>query len=354
MMSHKKSILLITSSFFIGSIITLAIIFSIYLSQVGKQISCQNNSIADAVEKVYDEVVSIETYDYSTKKSSGTGFVYQIKNQKAYILTNEHIIKGEDIRIITSKEEILEGNLLGKDAYLDLAIIEVKAKYFKKALTLGKSTETKLGDIVFTIGSPLGSDYRGSVTSGILSGKNRFVETMINDEEKWGMRMLQIDASINPGNSGGPLMNQRGEVIGICTMKLIQNDIEGMSFAIPIEDAIKHMKELEKNNKKKISEIGIEMANINDSSILYSNDITIPEKIKEGVVILETKKESSAEKAKLKKGDIITIVNQTKIKNTTQLKYELYNYDVEDYITITYIRDGKQKHTKLKIDSSKE
>ena len=208
-----------------------------------------------------------------------------------------------------------------------------------------------LGDAVFTVGSPLGYDYRGSVTSGILSGKDRMVSVEVSSSLNydWVMRVLQIDASINPGNSGGPLLNVNGEVIGICSLKLVDDEIEGMGFAIPIEYAMSHVKTLEEGKKIKWPVLGISTVNVTETSSLIKNDIKIPKKTTEGVVITSIKDNSSAANTDLKKGDIIIKINKTKIKDTAFLRYELYQYQSGDIIEITYLRNGHEKTTKVTL-----
>ena len=209
----------------------------------------EKTSINKSINKIYDATVLVETYKLDTLKNTGTGFFYKKDNKYAYIITNEHVINGDQIEIVTSKDERVETEVLGKDQYLDLAVLRVDKKYAKQIAIIGNSEDTKLGDTVFTVGSPLGYKYNGSIATGILSGKNRQVEVETTDEDDWIMKAIQIDASINPGNSGGPLLNINGEVIGIVSLKLVDDDVEGMGFAIPIEYAMNYIDQLE-NNKR--------------------------------------------------------------------------------------------------------
>ena len=179
----------------------------------------EDGSLADAVEKVYDAVVLIQGFQNNQLASTGTGFIYKTDNNKAYIMTNHHVISDmSDIKIVLSDDTEISGKVLGSDEYLDLAVISVDKKHIKAVATIGDSTKMRLGDTVFTIGSPLGYSYRGSVTAGRLSGKDRMVSVSVGNSNSndWVMRVLQTDAAINPGNSGGPLLNSNAEVIGIC------------------------------------------------------------------------------------------------------------------------------------------
>lgn len=360
--NNYKDIFLIVSSFLIGGIVMLAlIIFTPLVREIMKTNSdvvitkggtkvLEKTSLATSVNKAYDAVVVIQGYMNETQDTTGTGFVYKVDNNYGYILTNEHVISGSNkIKVIMTTDEEADAEVLGKDEYLDLSILRIDRSFVKQIVEIGKSEEMNLGDVIFTIGSPLGYDYRGSVTSGVLSGKDRLVSISVNNSNRndWVMRVLQIDASINPGNSGGPLLNVNGEVIGICSMKLVDDDIEGMGFAIPIEYAMSHVKSLENGEKIKWPVLGIEMTNLTDSRNLEKNDIKIPSNIKEGVVVINIKEGTAAAKSELKKGDIITKINGHKVKDSAYLRYELYQHQSGDTIELTYLRGEKEKVTKV-------
>lgn len=364
--SNIKDIFLIVSSFIMGGIIMLALIrFTPLVSEIMKSSNgyvitkggtkvYEKSSLSTSVNKVYDAVVVVQGYLNNNLNSTGTGFIYKVDNNYGYILTNEHVISGNsNIKIITTEDEEKNAELLGKDEYLDLAVLRIDKNAVKQIVEIGKSEEMNLGDIVFTIGSPLGYDYRGSVTSGVLSGKDRLVSISISNSNNndWVMRVLQIDASINPGNSGGPLLNVNGEVIGVCSMKLVDDDIEGMGFAIPIEYAMSHVKSLENGEKIKWPILGIGMANINDSSILNKNGLKVPSNIKEGVVVISIKEKTAASKSDLKKGDIIIKIDGIKVKDSAFLRYELYQHQSGDTIELTYVREGQEKKTKVILSS---
>jgi len=369
MMKNKtqyKEIFLIISSFLVGGITMLAIVrFTPLVSEMMKYYDgyvitkggtkvLERTSLSTSVNKVYDAVVVVQGYINDRLDTTGTGFVYKVDNQYGYILTNEHVITGSNkIKVIMTTDEETSAELLGKDEYLDLAVLRIDKSFIRQIAEIGKSEEMNLGDIVFTVGSPLGYDYRGSVTSGVLSGKDRLVSISVSgsNNNDWVMRVLQIDASINPGNSGGPLLNVNGEVIGVCSMKLVDDDIEGMGFAIPIEYAMSHVESLEHNEKIKWPILGIGMTNVADSTTLSKNNIKVPNNIKEGVVITNIKEGTGAAKSNLKKGDIITKINGRKVKDSAYLRYEIYQHQSGDVIELTYIRDEKEKIAKVTLSS---
>lgn len=316
----------------------------------------ETNSIASAVEKVYDAVVVVEGYKDKQLASTGTGFVYKKSNNKAYIMTNHHVISDCDsVKVLFTNGNELETKLVGSDTYSDIAVLSVKDSDEIKSATMGDSSKLKVGDTVFTVGSPEGSDYAGTVTKGVLSAKDRLVEVALTNSQTsdYYMNVLQTDAAINPGNSGGPICNTNGEVIGITNMKLVDNSVEGMGFAIPIEDAIKYAETLEKEGKIDRPYIGISMLDLSNSYYLWQAGIMVPENITSGVAIYSVESNSPAEKAGLQKGDIIIKLGDNKTESLAEFRYELYKLSPNDKVKVTYIRDGKENTTTIELGKSK-
>ena len=366
-----KEAVLIIVSFVIGGVLTFVIIG-------GDDVGCDNKSttssgltcssadctkvvvdesgISEAVEKVYDGVLMVRNYQKDEVASTGTGFVYKIEGDYAYVMTNQHVVDGaERITLITSKDEEIEGEGLGGDSYVDIAVIKIKKTDSLVTLQLGNSENASLGDLVFTVGSPLGYEYRGSVSTGHLAGKDRLVSVSTDNSTSsdWVMKVLQTDAAINPGNSGGPLMNTNGEVIGVISMKLVQTEVEGMGFAIPIEYINSKIETLEKGESIEWPLLGVSMINVSDAKRSYRYDFDIPNEIKSGVVVAGIEAGSGAESSDLKEGDIITKLNGKEVVDSAYLRYELYKYSAGDTIEITYIRAGKEHTTKVVLSKSK-
>ena len=317
----------------------------------------ENGSLSAAIEKIYDATVMVNTYKNNKISGTGSGFVYKTDNNYGYVMTNHHVVNsGTKWTLYLSDDKEVEAKLLGSDQYLDLAVLRIAKKDVKAVASIGKDSECKLGDVVFSVGSPLGYDYRGSVTNGIISGLNRLVEVSVSgNSEDWVMEVLQTNAAVNPGNSGGPLVNAKGEVIGVISLKLVENSVEGMGFAIPIEYAMKHIEALEKGAKIERPLLGISLLNVNDTlSLKYYYDIVIDEDIEEGVVVIEISDNSGASKSSLKVGDVITKLNGEKVENLAYLKYLLYKYNVGDTVEITYYRDGSYKTTKVTLTKNNE
>lgn len=321
--------------------------------------SCENKVIIDntgistAVEKVYDAVVMVKNFQGNKLASTGSGFVYKTDDKYGYIMTNEHVVEGANkLSVVLTNEKEIEATKLGGDEYLDIAVLRIPVSEVLKVATIGSTEKLKLGDTIFTIGSPVGVEYYNTVTSGIISGIDRLVTVSVNSQSDWVMKVSQVDAAINPGNSGGPLMNSNGEVIGVNSMKLVDSSIEGMGFSIKIEDAMAHVDELEKSKTIERPMLGIRLLNATDTRTLASYGITLPNDVTSGIVVVEVVSGSGASKSGLQKGDVITKIDKEEVMNAAYLKYVLYKYNVGDKITITYNRNGKEHTTSVTLSKS--
>ena len=312
----------------------------------------EDNSINEGISKIYDAVVVIEGFKNDQMNATGTGFIYKKDDGNAYVMTNHHVVGSSDkLKIILSDKTELDATLAGSEVYSDIAVLKVSSDKIKQVAKIGNSNKLKVGDILFAVGSPEGADYAGTVTKGILSGKDRLVEVAFaeNSASDYYMKVLQTDAAINPGNSGGPICDVNGNVVGITNMKLVDSTVEGMGFAIPIEDALNYAAILEKGDKIIRPYVGISMMDVSNDYYLWQNRITIPSNIKSGVVIIEVSKDSPASKANFKKGDIIVKLNNKTIRSVAEFRYQLYKYKPGDTIKVTYVRDNKEKKVDIKL-----
>lgn len=351
---------------YIGIILVLSIIISFIGGAVGTYFVLENrevqttiipgkfnsitltesDSIASGVEKIYDAVVVVEGFKQKQLASTGTGFVYKELNGTYYIMTNHHVVSGmEEVKIILSDKTEIDVEVKGSEAYSDIAVLATSSKSIEHIATLGDSTKLSVGDTLFTVGSPEGSDYAGTVTKGVLSGKDRLVAVALTNSttSDYYMRVLQTDAAINPGNSGGPLCNVNGEVIGVTNMKLVDSTVEGMGFAIPIEDALFYAATLEKGEEVERPYFGIGMLDITDSYYLWQNGIRLPNDIEEGVAIIEVAENSPASIAGLKKGDIIVSLGGETIGSIAEFRYQLYKHSPGEKVEVEYVRNSKKK-----------
>ena len=303
-----------------------------------EKVTVTDTGIADSVEKIFDAVGTIENYVNGKLYSTGSGFVFKTDDTKGYILTNQHVIaNASELYFILTNGEKVKVEVVGSDKYADIAVLSIEKDKVIKVAELGESEITRVGDTVFTVGAPVDSDlYSQTVTRGIVSGKDRLVEVSSSNSNVI-MEVLQTDAAINSGNSGGPLCNSNGEVIGINSLKLASSSIEGMGFAIPIETALEYANAFINGEEIKRPYLGISMYDTNREK---------------GTYVYDVEKDSPSYKAGLKKGDLITKINDKEISNSSYLKYELYKYNVGDTIKITYKRDDVENTTDITLSSN--
>lgn len=355
----KNKIIYICSvilSLFIGISGTLLVVYYIPSEEGEKVVQevtiTESDTIAPAVNKVYDSVVTVLNYG-NQLQATGTGFVYKTDDKYGYILTNNHVISGSKKIEVTNTENVtVEATLLGSDEYADLAVLRVDKSFVLQVATLGDSTTSEIGDTVFAVGTPVDVKYAGSVTKGIISGKNRMVNVTLDDGGAFMMEVIQTNTAINPGNSGGPLVNINGEVIGINTLKLVEDEIEGMGFAIPIEMATSVLDRLESGEEIERPLLGVSMVDANNDYALFSYKVYLDKDYEKGVVVIDVEKDSPAGEAGLQKDDVILKINDIEIEDSTHLKYVLYKYSVGDTIKLEYERDGKAKTVEVKLNKT--
>lgn len=355
----KKTIIASITTFFIGCASMYMIIrtYPLNISNINnntnvvdRKFTVSEIGLSTGINNVYDSVVVVQNYKNDKSNGIGSGFIY---NNDGYIMTNSHVIEGaSNIKVMLMSGDAVDATIIGDDEYADIAVIKIDKKYVTKVATLGSSESINVGDTVFTIGSPISSEYYGTVTRGILSGKNRLVNVTVESSNDWIMNVMQTDAAINPGNSGGPLCNANGDVIGINSMKLVQSQVEGMGFAIPIEDAISYANMIVNGEKIKRSYLGLRMVNVSSTYNFANEDIKIDSKVISGVAIIEILKDGTCNNTGLKKGDVITKIGDYKIKTVAELRYHLYKYKPNDKINIVVNRNGKVMSYKVTLGTS--
>ena len=312
-------------------------------------VTVSDEGIADGVENIYDSVVVVKTYRGDTLNATGTGFIYKKTGEDYYMLTNYHVIAGGDnVGVQFTNGEEFKVRIVGGDKYADIAVLSYKTSKELRVGKIGSSESMRVGDTVFAIGAPLDSDvYSWSVTRGILSGKDRLVEVSTSNSNTvdWIMRVMQTDAAINSGNSGGPLCNVNGDIIGVTNMKLVNSGVEGMGFAIPVEDAMEYANALVEGKDVSRPYIGITMLDANNRMHAVKYHITP----RTGVIVETTTGGSPADKAGLQPGDVIIAFDNTEIVSVASLRYHLYKHKNGDTIKVKYIRNGETKTTNMVI-----
>ena len=262
----------------------------------------------------------------------GSGFII---NEEGYILTNYHVIEGaNEVTVTLSDKREVQAKVVNYDTDQDIAMLKIiEAIEVPAVVELGDSNALRAGEELIAIGTPLSKEFSQTVTKGIVSAVNRTVET----SEGVKLNLIQTDAPINPGNSGGPLVNNKGQVVGINTLKL-SGEVEGMGFAIPISEVEGKIESL----SKPIIQLGITVREI-DEKVAKQYDL------EEGLYIVDVTEFSSAEKAGLRSGDLITKFDGQRIKTFAELKSIKDKKNVGDTVKVEILRDKKEKTVDLTL-----
>ena len=334
-------------------------------------INYQEGSSSDSLNELYGHIFGgDDSSDSSQDKSKdsdglqvageGSGVIYKKDGKEAYIVTNNHVVDGaKKLEIMLSDGSKITGELVGKDTYSDLAVVKVSSDKIKTVAEFADSNSLTVGEKAIAIGSPLGTEYANSVTEGIVSSLSRTV-TMQNDNgETVSTNAIQTDAAINPGNSGGALVNIEGQVIGINSSKISSTSavagsaVEGMGFAIPSNDVVEIINQLEKDGKVTRPALGISMADLNSLSSSATSKLDLPDDVKAGVVVGSVQKGMPAD-GKLQENDVITEIDGKEISSKTDIQTNLYSHSIGDNIKVTFYRGKDKKTEDLKLTKSTE
>lgn len=307
--------------------------------------STENLTVPEIVKKVSSSVVAISTNSTSvsndisgqgqTQEGVGTGMIF---SEDGYILTNYHVVSGaQNIKVMLSNGKEVSAKIINYDAAADVAVIKLAANTKVPGVAVfGDSDALEVGESVVAIGNPLGKELIGSVTTGIVSAVNRQISIESKD-----LKFIQTDAAINPGNSGGPLVNSKGEVIGINTAKITstgQQGVEGLGFSIPISTISPKIQNL----IKPMLNIGISCRDIT-ADMSKANNMPI------GVYILQIKEFSAAEKAGILPADIITKFDGQNIKTVAEINKIKGTHKAGDIVKMELVRNSKTIKIDLKL-----
>jgi len=286
-------------------------------------------SVSEIVKSVSPAVVGIYSETFSTG-SIGTGVAI---SEGGYVLTNSHVVTANTVTLYLASGDTCKATLKYRDSGLDLAIL--KSEIDLPYLEVASSGNYFVGEDVLAIGTPLALQFKHTVTKGIISATNRTIK-VDNSDGATLYNLIQHDASINPGNSGGPLINLKGQVVGINTVKV--EDAEGLGFAIPTDTISPIFKKLSANGEYKPAFLGLSGY---DASIYSGNQFD------KGVYVYDIRKGSSLDKVGIQKGDIITRINDTEIANMLELRKIMYSLDVGQEITVHYIKNNFENEAKI-------
>ena len=306
-----------------------------------------NSSTSDVINDVIDSVVGVLVYSNGTTSGSGSGVVYRVNGKDAYIITNAHVVEGANsVQVVFSNQESVTAEVLGSDSYSDIAVLKLTADFELKAIDTGDSSLLDRGETVLAIGSPLGIEYAGTVTQGIVSGTDRTVSVDLNDDgqDDWDMSVIQTDAAINPGNSGGALVNMAGELVGITSMKLSDTSVEGMGFALPINDVVKNVEQIIEDGKVTRPQLGISGISLSGYSSFQLRYYRINTDLTDGIYVANVSAGGPASQAGIQVGDVIVEFGGKKVTTYKSFLTELYSKEPGDKVELVINRNGQERN----------
>lgn len=313
--------------------------------QTVENVEEESKKIADILEEINEAVVGVSKLKNTGKSilsnsteaelGLGTGFVV---TEDGYILSNEHVTgsKYSKCYITLENGNTYDGTVVWSDTDLDLSITKIEAKNLKY-VTLGDSGNIRVGENVFAIGNPIGYEFRRTVTSGIISAKNRTIKIEEENKSSYMTDLIQTDATINPGNSGGPLIYPNGDVVGINTVKI--TSAEGIGFAIPINIVKPIIESFKQTKEFQEATIGIYAYDKEVIPYLSQNKLS---NFENGIYVAQITKNSPASQTELKEGDIITQIDEIELNTMNDLRQYIYTKKPNDTVNLQITR-GKIK-----------
>ncbi|MDR0899229.1 MAG: trypsin-like peptidase domain-containing protein [Lactobacillaceae bacterium] len=324
-------------------------------------VSVLNEQTGTGTQSIFGTQSSDSSSDDAQLAGSGSGVIYKISNGDAYLVTNNHVVEGANkLQVVLFSGKTVDAKLVGTDPMTDLAVLKISDADVKGVAQFGDSKQVKVGQTVLAIGSPLGTEYASSLTQGIISATDRLVTNQDEAGNNYGEAVaLQTDTAINPGNSGGPLVNMAGQVIGINSQKLSQTQegtsVEGMGFAIPSDTVVEIANRLVKDGEVVRPAIGVSLVELSSvDSAQRKSVLKIPTSVTQGVVVAAFSKNSAAEKAGIKKYDVITKIDGVKVSSTAEARAQVFKHVLGDTVKVTYYHQDKEKTVSLKMTEKLE
>lgn len=290
--------------------------------------------------------------------STGSGVIYKKTGNTAYVVTNNHVVKGaKKLAVILSDGTNVSAEVVGTDVWTDLAVLKINGDNVTTTMDFANSDDIAVGETAFAIGSPLDLSFSNTVTKGIVSAVNRQIPMDIDGDGTvdWNQTVIQTDAAINPGNSGGALINNEGKLIGINESKIAKAtssvSAEGIGFGIPSNEVKLITEQLEKSGKVVRPAMGVQLVSVNT----IAND-TVKSELKyegkQGVVVRLVESGTPAAKAGLEKYDVITKLNDTEVKDVAAVRKFLFEKaKIGDTVKVTYYRGGQEKTTEIVVQA---
>ncbi|EGF88565.1 hypothetical protein HMPREF0433_00581 [Gemella sanguinis M325] len=290
--------------------------------------------------------------------STGSGVIYKKTGNTAYVVTNNHVVKGaKKLAVILSDGTNVNAEVVGTDVWTDLAVLKINGDNVTTTMDFANSDDIAVGETAFAIGSPLDLSFSNTVTKGIVSAVNRQIPMDVDGDGTvdWNQTVIQTDAAINPGNSGGALINNEGKLIGINESKIAKAtssvSAEGIGFGIPSNEVKLITEQLEKSGKVVRPAMGVQLVSVNT----IAND-TVKSELKyegkQGVVVRLVESGTPAAKAGLEKYDVITKLNDTEVKDVAAVRKFLFEKaKIGDTVKVTYYRGGQEKTTEIVVQA---
>ncbi len=306
----------------------------------------------DMLEQALQSVVGISSADSQQASSGSNASWYMgsgvLATEDGYIITNHHVIGARPQRIVVTLHNgsVTEGKTVWSDATLDLAVVKIDGKGYTYS-NLGDAKKLRVGESVVAIGNPLSMQFQRTVTAGIISALARSISIETDSGETAYMEdLIQTDASINPGNSGGPLLNEKGEVVGINTVKV--STAEGMGFAVPINVCVPIIERLRSVGQFRTPYLGLYAYTPAAARYLGESD-----SMEKGLFVAKLDTQGPAFAAGIRFGDIITAINQTEVSTMLMLREELYKRQSGETVQIEFVRDGSTRRVDVMLASVK-
>ncbi|QHS24556.1 PDZ domain-containing protein [Virgibacillus sp. MSP4-1] len=328
-----------------------------------QQINATGSSVTDIVDQASEAIVGVVNISKQNhpflestqqqKTGTGSGVIYKVTDNAAYIVTNNHVVEGaNEIEVTLHNDKTKTAELVGRDALTDIAVLKISGDYNIKPLPFGNSDSLQTGEQVIAIGNPLGLELSRTVTQGIVSAVDRSI-TVNTSAGEWDLEVIQTDAAINPGNSGGALIDSNGKLVGINSLKISNQNVEGLGFAIPSNKVQSIVDELMKNGQVERPYLGVKLLNVNEIPSVYRQKESI--EVNQGVIIAGVQPDTPAAKAGLQKEDIIVAVDGEKITDVGDLRKYLYSeHSIGDEVTIEVNRGGETEKMDLTLTSNEQ
>ena len=295
-------------------------------------------SVGPAVVGITNRAVARDFFNRRVESTGvGSGVIFR---KDGYIVTNNHVIEGaRELIVSLSDGSTVNGELVGADEMTDIAVVKIDAKDLPVA-TFGNSDEVVVGEPAIAIGNPMGLEFQGSVTVGVISALNRTLD--LSDRR---VKLFQTDAAISPGNSGGALANADGEVIAINSAKLAADGVEGMGFAIPINTVQTIIDELMAKGYVARPYLGVTVFD-KPTAARYGYQLTIDK----GVYVYQVRLDSPAGRVGLERGDIILAIDNKEVNSVTDLRNEIAEHNVGDKVKLKYERGGNNLEVEITLE----